>query len=57
MTSETIEEPDIECPYHCGTISYPDPVTGVGSLYNIINAAGAKQYGFPQTITVLRTST
>jgi hypothetical protein len=57
MTSETIEEPDIECPYHCGTISYLDPVTGVGSLYNIINAAGAKQYGFPQTITVLRTST
>lgn len=56
-TSEVIMEPDSECPYHCGTISYPDPVTGVGSLYNIINAAGAKQYGFPQTITVLRTST
>lgn len=57
VTSELNYEPDQVCEYHCGTMSIPDPVTGVGTLFNIINAAGAKQYGFPATITVLRTST
>ena len=43
-----------ECANHCGYQSIPNPVTGVGQQFVVVNGEGAVALGFPESITVTR---
>lgn len=56
ITSTVVEVADSECADHCGYQSIPNPVTGVGQNFVVVNGAAAISLGFPATITVTRTA-
>lgn len=54
--SSTLTTTVVECENFCEMRSYPNPVTGVGEAFNVINATAAAELGFPAEIDVLRVS-
>lgn len=54
--SSTVNTTTVECENFCEMRSYPNPTTGVGEAFNVINATAAADLGFPAEIDVLRIS-